>query len=355
MTPLLHHVDRITNSRNRGAVEAAVVTAINEILGATRTELHKVFMPPGEVLVGLAAEIGAGEAAGARTYGEDFSWPEQIGSIEQSPHFQMCLGGDGPRQERLPDDTARIVVPIDNALHEPDAFLLILRPAALTVFEIEIVQGFVRLLKNCLALLDYGETDAITGLRNRKAFDACLAKILANLPATDAEAAAALLHPLSYSGVQPAARHHWLGVMDVDRFKLINDRWGRQVGDAVLVQAAQLMRESFRIQDKLFRFGGAEFVALLRPAEFPHAMATFERFRALVAAFDFPRVGRITVSIGFSNIGRGATPSAIRDNADAALTWAKEHGRNQCHAYETLIAEGKLARRVATVSESESF
>lgn len=339
MTPLLHHVDRITNSRNRGAVEAAVVTAINEILGATRTELHKVFMPPGEVLVGLAAEIGAGDVAGARTYGEDFSWPEQIASIEHSPHFQMCLGGDAPlppSQERLPDGTARIIVPIDNALHEPDAFLLILRTAALTAFEIEIVQGFVRLLKNCLALLDYSETDAITGLRNRKAFDACLARILASLPAPDGAAAAALPHPLPYSGAQPAARHHWLGVMDIDRFKPINERWGRQVGDAVLVQAAQLMRESFRIQDKLFRFGGAEFVALLRPAEYSHVMATFERFRARVEAFDFARVGRITVSIGFTSIGRGATPSAIRDNADAALNWAKEHGRNQCHAYEAL-------------------
>ncbi|MDO8958196.1 MAG: GGDEF domain-containing protein [Rhodocyclaceae bacterium] len=333
MTPLLHHVDLITNSRNRGAVEAAVVTAINEILGATRTELHKVFMPPGEVLVGLAAEIGAGDAVGARTYGEDFSWPEQIGSIEQSPHFQMCLGGDvppPPSQERLPDGTVRIIVPIDNALHEPDAFLLILRPAALTAFEIEIVQGFVRLLKNCMALLDYGETDALTGLRNRKAFDACLARILASLPVTDDAAAAALPYPLPQSGAQPAARHHWLGVMDIDCFKPINERWGRQVGDAVLVQAAQLMRESFRIQDKLFRFGGAEFVALLRPAEYSHVMATFERFRARVAAFDFPRVGRITVSIGFTSIRRGDTPSAIRDKADAALTWARDHGRNQC-------------------------
>ena len=153
----------------------------------------------------------------------------------------------------------------------------------------------------------------------------------------------------------PEARDHWLGVMDIDKFKTINDRFGHLIGDEVLILMANLMRESFRVQDKLFRFGGEEFVALIRPAEFSHATGTFERFRTNVEAFNFPQVGRVTISIGFTRIKLGDTPSIILDSADEALYWAKEHGRNQSHAYETLIAEGKLQRAPATESDIELF
>ncbi len=352
MTPLLRHVDLITNSRNRGAVEAAVITAVNEMLGATRTELHKVFMPPGDVLVGLAAEIDSGASAAALIHDDGFSWPEQIGSIEASPHFQLCLGNDAPSQERMPDGSTRIIVPIENALREPYAFLLILRPAALTAFESEIVQGFVKLLKNCLSMLDYSETDSLTGLLNRKTFDEYLISILANIPGPD-DAASGALHVPHRRKARPATRDHWLGVMDIDRFKSINDRFGHQVGDEVLILVTKLMRDSFRVQDKLFRFGGEEFVALLRPAAFSNALATFERFRARVEDFVFPRVGRITISIGFTRIKLGDTPSVILDSADEALYWAKDHGRNQCHAYDRLIAAGKLKCHPAANTDAE--
>ena len=143
--------------------------------------------------------------------------------------------------------------------------------------------------------------------------------------------------------------------MDIDKFKTINDRFGHLIGDEVLILMANLMRESFRVQDKLFRFGGEEFVALIRPAEFSHATRTFERFRTHVEAFNFPQVGRVTISIGFTRIKLGDTASKILDSADEALYWAKEHGRNQSHAYETLIAEGKLQQPAAPDSDVELF
>jgi diguanylate cyclase (GGDEF)-like protein len=143
--------------------------------------------------------------------------------------------------------------------------------------------------------------------------------------------------------------------MDIDKFKTINDRFGHLIGDEVLILMANLMRESFRVQDKLFRFGGEEFVALLRPAEFAHATATIERFRARVENFEFPQVGRVTISVGFTRIKLGDTPSIILDSADEALYWAKEHGRNQCHAHETLIAAGELQPPQPQTSELELF
>ena len=72
-------------------------------------------------------------------------------------------------------------------------------------------------------------------------------------------------------------------------------------------------------------------------------------------SFSFPQVGKVTVSIGFTRIKLGDTPSLILDSADEALYWAKEHGRNQCHAYEMLVAEGKLQKIEAPASELELF
>ena len=104
-------------------------------------------MPPEDVLVGLAAEIDAGALAAAQVHDDGFAWPEQIGSIENSPHLPLCLGNAAPCQEQLPDGSTRFIVPIENVLHEPYAFLLIQRAVALTAFESGIVQGFVKLLK----------------------------------------------------------------------------------------------------------------------------------------------------------------------------------------------------------------
>lgn len=310
-------------------------------------------MPPGDVLVGLSVEIGAGDAA-AKTYDDGFSWPDKTGSIEHLPHLQLCFGGKAPYVERLPNGSVRMVVLVRTEQHEPYAFLQVMRAAPLTTEDLDIVVGFAALLRNCLSMLDYSETDTLTRLLNRKTFDEYLINILTSLPPCD-DVSLGALHLPQRRQTHPEAKDHWLGVMDIDHFKSINDRFGHLIGDEVLILTANLMRESFRVQDKLFRFGGEEFVALLRPAEFSHACRTFERFRQRVESYDFPQVGTVTISIGFTRISLGDTPSVILDAADEALYWAKEHGRNQCHAYETLIAEGKLERHAAPQSEVEFF
>lgn len=353
MTPLFRHIDLITRYRNRGNVEVGVITALSEILGAQRIELYKLFLPPGDVLVGLSAEIGAGDTA-AVAHDDGFSWPENTGSIEGYPHLQTAFDAAAPVTGVAEGGTASLVVMLRTDRHEPYAFLRILRSRPLDPNEIEIVHGFAALLRNCLSMLDYSETDSLTGLLNRKTFDEYLIKILANIPRQD-DSQSGALHLPQRRHARSDARDHWLGVMDIDKFKTINDRFGHLIGDEVLILMANLMRESFRVQDKLFRFGGEEFVALLRPAEFAHARQTFERFRSRVENFEFPQVGHVTISIGFTRIKIGDTPSVIIDSADEALYWAKEHGRNQSHAYQTLVEEGKLQPVAEPTSEVEFF
>ena len=94
---------------------------------------------------------------------------------------------------------------------------------------------------------------------------------------------------------------HWLAVCDIDHFKQVNDNFGHLIGDEVLIMLAQVMRQSFRFDDQLFRFGGEEFIALLKPATEADALATLEcRTRQVVPAGDHHVLIADVVSIDLS-------------------------------------------------------
>jgi diguanylate cyclase (GGDEF)-like protein len=118
-------------------------------------------------------------------------------------------------------------------------------------------------------------------------------------------------------------------------------------GDEVLILVANLMRSSFRPSDKLFRFGGEEFVILLRSISQEAAQTVFERFRENVAQYPFPQVGTVTISIGFVQINPFDPAVAIIGRADQALYFAKSHGRNRVCQFETLVQHGDLTVEVS--------
>jgi diguanylate cyclase (GGDEF)-like protein len=92
----------------------------------------------------------------------------------------------------------------------------------------------------------------------------------------------------------------------------------------------------------VFRFGGEEFVVLLRSATLDSAWKIIDRFRANVEQHDFPQVGRVTVSVGFVSIGAFDSPDVTLGHADQALYYAKSNGRNRACHYDDLVAHGLL-------------
>ena len=142
------------------------------------------------------------------------------------------------------------------------------------------------------------------------------------------------------------AARQWLAVVDIDHFKQVNDRFGHLYGDEVLILITNILRSSFRSHDRIFRFGGEEFVVLLRSTTLSTAHKVFNRFRLAVQEYNFPQVGRVTVSLGFVCTTKGS-PVEILGQADQALYYAKEHGRNQVCFYDDLVASGHLATKVA--------
>jgi diguanylate cyclase (GGDEF)-like protein len=155
--------------------------------------------------------------------------------------------------------------------------------------------------------------------------------------------------------VPSAARVDWLGVIDVDRFKTINDTFGHLFGDEVLLLLARLMFDTFRSTELIYRFGGEEFVVIVDGTDEQGAGVAYDRFRRAVADYRFPQVGKVTVSVGYTRVGPTDVPASATGRADSALYYAKEHGRNVTQCYETLVREGRLRPNQSPTTELELF
>lgn len=115
--------------------------------------------------------------------------------------------------------------------------------------------------------------------------------------------------------------------LDLDHFKTVNDRHGHSVGDAVIEQAAQLIRSEVRQHELVARMGGEEFAVLLVDAGLMHADAVAERIRAEFERNDEPVPGTLCVGVAERMPQEGL--SALMARADAALLQAKRNGRNR--------------------------
>lgn len=211
------------------------------------------------------------------------------------------------------------------------------------------VSSVLRIYHNFQGLLDYSERDTLTGLLNRKTFDESFLKVLSDIPVKHE-----VRHEAEDRRHETATPHYVLGVIDIDHFKSVNDRFGHLIGDEVLLLLSRLMRGSFRFHDLLYRFGGEEFVVLMRCDEEIHAGEAFERLRLNTERYAFPQVGRITVSIGFTEVRAGDAPAAAFERADKAVYHAKANGRNQVHNYAALVASG-IIQEATQLSDVELF
>jgi diguanylate cyclase (GGDEF)-like protein len=252
------------------------------------------------------------------------------------PAWRECIAAQQSVQYAPPDGKVRTAFPIANE-RAVVGMLDIETAAGLQPRDSGLVEGILRIMKNHLALLDYGESDTLTGLLNRKTFESRFDKLRVT------------------SGMISKDEPSWLGIVDIDKFKSINDNYGHLFGDEVLLLVARLLRRAFRGTDHLFRFGGEEFVIVLDRATWPGAQIAFERLRAMVEDFAFPQVGKVTISLGYTHVDSHDAPGGCVERADAALYYAKNHGRNSIHRYEDLVAAGELKAKKGEVDDIELF
>lgn len=125
-----------------------------------------------------------------------------------------------------------------------------------------------------------------------------------------------------------------LAILDIDKFKLVNDTYGHDVGDTILKELSSVISKKIRQNDIFARWGGEEFILLLQTGDLAIAEKITDKLRLDIEKADFPVVKHITVSFGISNFKTSKqTFDEVFKNADNALYQAKENGRNRVFSY----------------------
>ncbi len=123
-------------------------------------------------------------------------------------------------------------------------------------------------------------------------------------------------------------------MLDIDDFKAINDKFGHVAGDKVLIFIANILRKTLRDGDKVFRYGGEEFIIILNRIDDAHCKKITSRLLELVRGNKLIYKGeglKVTMSIGATLFNKNDTPDSLIARADKALYRAKENGKNQMY------------------------
>lgn len=335
MESLAHNLATMSGLRDRDALDASLLCIISESL------------PEQFQSVALYRVLGEGQdrrclQVVSQTSGQ--SIPQRMQSRPEwtaLPLLQVhtlwhlaLLSGEVQTSDEAPHTTVFPMLGVAPVLLEIGTY------EPLAPIDRHLLEGVFRLYCNILSLLDYGEKDALTELLNRKTFDAAFFK------AAQEQEQARVQHDGRERRMESAADGAWLAVLDIDHFKRVNDNYGHLIGDEVLLLVARIMRSCFRYYDQLYRFGGEEFVILMRCEVVGDALSALERLRSTIEQYRFPQVGRITVSIGVSDLSSNDIPSQAFGRADKAVYYAKTHGRNQVCDYRDLVARGELQEQI---------
>ena len=160
----------------------------------------------------------------------------------------------------------------------------------------------------------HAATDHLTGMPNHRAFRQRLADEVARARRHD--------RPLT------------VALVDIDGFRELNDRAGLEIADDVLAEVGRRLGRAVREEDVLARMGGDEFGVIFVESDRHEALLVADRARRAVAEAPLRHRLRATISIGLCDLEAATSEDELLRRADAALYWAKEHGRDLCWLYD---------------------
>jgi len=343
-TSLLDSIVNITGQRDIESLEFSLLTALAKLLPVREITLNKL----GENFDIHYVQSVTSYVLDKQGEGHiDFSWEDipRLVALDGRATHSLNTGSS----EYFFDDTGFYVASIPVAIDKDIPLLLIIISESDMTDNQSMIEGMVSVYANYRYVLNESSCDKLTGLLNRRTFDGKFQKLL------DVQSQRKSIHRPVSSTQQPRIQRDnewpWLAIVDIDHFKNVNDTYGHVIGDEVLLLLSQLIKSSFRDSDLSFRFGGEEFVVLLEPITEKMAFEVLTRFSAAVASYEFPQVGKITVSIGFAKINKGDFPTEVLGRADQSLYYVKKHGRNGVREYNQLQARGLLkgSKKTGTV------
>jgi len=344
---IIDSLGEITRHRDRVVIEKSLLKTLAELSPNQEFRLYKVLAKEGEeVVLGLLAYSINGYV---ETSGFHLKRHELQSAIKQLALDVIINKG----VKQLLDTDSKMSHIIYPALDQHNEVFAILVHVCGEGFEFEIsrfVYGLLKVYSNYLMLIDDNQRDKLTQLLNRDTMDREITRILLRNNG---------MYEAMAKGIPVKRRKdslaYWLGVLDIDHFKAVNDNFGHLFGDDVLILIARQMQQDIRGEkDLLYRYGGEEFVIILQAQEIDEAKKAFDRLRTNIAKQNFPQVGTVTVSIGLVQITNQAGTSDIISQADQALYYVKEHGRNHVCCYEDLLQHSLIEPTEQNVSGGEA-
>ncbi|EQB39160.1 diguanylate cyclase [Sulfurimonas hongkongensis] len=224
-----------------------------------------------------------------QTYNDGIHWIEYLVKEQDSKNLKVCIEKKGIYRYFRP--SAKEIKTEDKALY-------------LITFD-EITNEYVKIKE----LEHMASTDALTNLFNRNKLNEVLKKSI--------ELSSTISAPLS------------IIFLDIDRFKRVNDTYGHDTGDKVLIDIANIITSTIRTGDIAARWGGEEFMITLQATSVTHASVLGEKLRTRVQEHVFKTVGKITISLGVTEYRDGESEESFVKRVDEALYEAKEAGRNK--------------------------
>ncbi len=194
---------------------------------------------------------------------------------------------------------------------------------ALASFGLNIIEWNYEKADLMRQLRDMAMTDTLTGAANRRSANEFMSK--------------------EYDRTQRDGLPFTLIMMDVDKFKNINDRYGHEMGDQVLKEMTRVAKDMMRPSDLLVRWGGEEFLVVAPNTDAAQGFALAEIIRLAIEKTRIEGCNPVTVSMGVGLIGVGESLESALGRADAALYQAKETGRNRSIIAEVGSAPGAVA------------
>ena len=350
MLELVDHVAALTEHRDRESLDSGLAQTFMLLFTPLKVVIFSVISDAKDQRwLPLSMTTKGGEVEKFNPLHADFRSLEPLQAV---PYRWQCLTTHSLVEVKSSVELGNCVTCLPLSLEsgiEEGGVVEIHSSSKLSLQDHEAARKVLHVYRNMQSMFAYSARDALTGLLNRKSFDDTFYKSFKDVPTPEVDAT--LTSHASEIVAVPTRRVEagevfWLAMVDVDHFKQVNDKFGHQIGDEVLILVARILKSTFRGYDRVYRFGGEEFVVLLRCPDHVSAVLAVERFRIAMEKYVFPQVGHITASVGLSEIKISDTPEAVCERADQAVYFAKRHGRNRVCSYSDLEQQGLLQAEV---------
>jgi diguanylate cyclase (GGDEF)-like protein len=340
MSKYIEHIVRLTDHRDRDLLELTLSKALLDLLPVNKIVIARVMTEEGErrwLEVARLDAKGGGRVMDPqridfRTLVKYGDASDRVNCLQSRAPVEVAWAGpDGPRINLLP---------LFSQSREDDLGVLELHSEGqLSEEQLQMVDNLRRIYRNMYSLLEFSDRDAMTGLLNRKSLDdAFYSAVLEDLDELSTA-------PVGNALPGQERRHrvpvnYWLGTVRMDNFGLVVERHGRSAADEVLFRVARVLSNTFRTYDRLYRFGGDHFGVLMHCPDEALVLGAFDRFRSSVEKYNFSKLGRITVSCGFTTVMVDDSPVTGLEKADKAVDFARRSGGNKACSYLGLARRG---------------